>query len=150
MPALGITCAPRTAVETSIRHAIPPDHGFARSRGSRSRAAIAFNRPTPATIDPRAILTTPGSPSPWLHAGWATVVLDRVRHRHLREIEREGFRVGGDRCAGRGGDDDDGDGVLGEREHDGLLDLVDSGQRLDRQSRYEQTATRTSGGLPML
>jgi hypothetical protein len=40
--------------------------------------------------------------------------------------------------------------MLGELEHDGLLDFVDSGLRLHGQSSYEQTATDTSGSLPTL
>jgi hypothetical protein len=40
--------------------------------------------------------------------------------------------------------------MLGELEHDGLLDFVDSGLRLHGRSSYEQTATDTSGSLPTL
>jgi hypothetical protein len=108
---------------------------------------VVFNGPNPAHDRGPRRRGTRGSPSP---TGLATIVLDGVRHRHMRVIEREGLGVGGDRCAGRGDYNDNGDGMLGELEHDGLLDFVDSGLRLHGQSSYEQTATDTSGSLPTL
>jgi hypothetical protein len=101
-----------------------PSPGFPRPLPARRRdrePPSTFNRPTPPTIEEPAIAATPGSPLPRL-SGRVNVRLLGVRHHHMGVAERGDLRVGGDRRAGRGEDDDDGNGVFGELEHDGLLD----------------------------